>query len=85
MENMHNEYPKLNEHDREFNRKLLFIALIENITKNRSTKKGPQTLREIIENDLQQFKRIQNYEACCLYRDTREHFKDDIDLLDKGY
>jgi hypothetical protein len=85
MENIHNDYPQLDEDDKEFAKRLLFIDLIENVIKNRKTKKGPQLLGTIIDNDLQELKRIQNYEAACLYRDTRDHFKEDIILFDKGY
>lgn len=84
-EDLHNEYRYMDEDDRGFTRRLLFLDLIETVTHNRKVKRGPQTIKQIIHNDLKEFTEKQNYEACWLYRDTRDHFQIDIEHLDKGW
>lgn len=85
IEQMHNDYPDMNEDTRDFTRKLLFVELIENVHQNRRSGKGPKTIAKLIYNDMEEFKRVGNYEACWLYKDLKDEFAEDIKIFDKGY
>ena len=82
IENIHKEYPLMDEESRSFTRRLLFLDLIETVHDNRKWNRGPQKIKQIMRNDIAEFLRHQNYEACWLYSDTLNHFKKDIEDFD---
>lgn len=82
---LHEDYKDMDRESKEFAQVILFHDLIETVIHNREVARGPQTLQEIINNDMKEFEEILNYEACWLYRDTRNRFKDDIHEIDEGY
>lgn len=85
IEDMHSEYPDMNEDVRDFTRRLLFIELIENVHHNRRTLKGPKTIAALIQNDIAEFIKHNNFEACWLYKDLKDQFIEDIEIFDKDY
>ena len=79
------DYRYMDPESRKYTQVILFHDLIETVIHNRDVARGPQTLQAIIKNDIKEYETLLNYEACWLYRDTRERFKDDILEIDEGY
>jgi hypothetical protein len=79
---LHKDYTELDPESREFAQRILFHDLVETLIHNRERASGPQTLQNIMQNDVREYERLDNYEACCLYRDTYNSFCEDIWEID---
>lgn len=76
------DYRFMEQCDRDFVIRFLFLDYLETVDFNRRKKKGPQFIKTIIQNDLKEHVRLQNYEACMVIYDMKDKFRKEIDLHD---
>jgi hypothetical protein len=76
------DYRDMEEDDKSFLLRLLFHDFLATVDYNRLKKKGPQFLKTIIDNDMQEHVRLQNYEACVVIRDMKNMFNIEINNHD---
>lgn len=77
-----NDYRDMEEDDKGFLLRLLFHDFLATVDFNRLKKKGPQFLKTIIDNDMQEHIRLQNFEACIVLKDMSNMFKVEINNHD---
>ena len=68
--------------DRQFVLRMLFVDFLETVDHNRRKKKGPQFIKTIIDNDMREHIRLQNFEACIVLKDMSNMFKVEINNHD---
>ena len=78
------DYKESTDEDRSFLLRLLFLDYLETVDSNRRRKKGPQMIMDIIDNDMKEHVRLQNYEACAVIRDLKHMFKWELDNHDNN-
>jgi len=76
------DYNDMEQDDRTFVLRLMFHDFLSTVDFNRRKGKGPQFIRTIINNDMQEHIRLQNFEACIVLKDMSEMFKEEIDNHD---
>ena len=77
-----NDYRDMEEDDKSFLLRLLFHDFLATVDFNRLKKKGPQFLKTIIDNDMKEHIRLQNFEACIVLKDMSNMFKVEINNHD---
>ncbi len=82
MERPFEDYKTMEIEDRKFVLRMLFLDFLETVDHNRRKKKGPQFLKTIIDNDMGEHIRLQNYEACMVLRDMKVMFRWEIEAHD---
>jgi hypothetical protein len=76
------DYRDMEEDDKSFLLRLLFHDFLATVDYNRLKKKGPQFLKTIIDNDMKEHIRLQNFEACIVLKDMSNMFKVEINNHD---
>jgi len=76
------DYRDMEEDDKSFLLRLLFHDFLATVDYNRLKKKGPQFLKTIIDNDMREHIRLQNFEACIVLKDMSNMFKVEINNHD---
>jgi len=76
------DYRFMDDRDKDFMVNYEFHNFIDSVEFNRKRNKEPFKISTIIENDLQEHIRLQNFEACMLIRDIKLKYKQVIEQTD---